>query len=253
MLLFKEFALLMKKIIAVVIVVLISACSGPSKKAIDLDDSALESKPKATAKKDAKTTEVKSEIDPDVLYMLLIAEIAGQRQQYGIALDGYLEAAKQVSDPKIAERAAKIAVFLKQNDKADEAVSLWLQYDNESLTARKIAVVTAFRGGDEAEAVQHLNFLLKVDPAGFETALIDIVKLMEQEGKASLVFDVLEIVSNQHPDNATVFYVQAFLAMRQKKFDLAQQKIQYALDLQPDWTKALILKPKTIRVKPLSC
>ncbi|MDD3461930.1 MAG: hypothetical protein PHW28_11590, partial [Mesotoga sp.] len=42
-----------------------------------------ESKPKI------QQNEVKTAIDPDVLYMLLAAELAGQRGQYEIALEGY--------------------------------------------------------------------------------------------------------------------------------------------------------------------
>ena len=48
--------------------------------------------------------EVKTSIDPDVLFMLLTAELAGQRGQYDIALEGYMEAAKRVNDPKICRK-----------------------------------------------------------------------------------------------------------------------------------------------------
>ena len=242
---FKEYYLLIKKVMAFVAgSLLISACSNVPKMRVDVETPVQKNKHTVAASDTSakKQAAKKSEIGADVLYMLLVAEIAGQRQQFGVALDGYLEAAKRVDDPKIAERAAKIAVYLKQNEKAEEAVALWLQKDSTSLSARKIAVLTAFRGDHEDAAVKHLNFLLKVDPAGFETALIDIVKLMAQEGKADLVFDVLEIVSAQHPDNATVFFVQAFLAMRQEKLEFAQKKIQRTLELQPEWTKALVFQ-----------
>ena len=121
---------------------------------------------------------VKSEkitaISPEVLYLLMTAEIAGQRKQYGVSLDGYLQAAKYVDDPKIAERAAKIGLFLKDTKKTDEAVALWLKKDGKNLTARKIAIVSALQGSDKEKAVKHLIKALEDDPAGFETNLMEM-------------------------------------------------------------------------------
>lgn len=181
-------------------------------------------------------------ISPDVLYLLLTAEIAGQRKQYGVALDGYLEAAKRVNDPRISERAAKIGLFLKHTDKTDEAVSLWLQQDEKNLTARKIAALSALNGTDKSLAVKHLNIILEQDPAGFETILMELTKILQKEGKAGFVFDVLEELSKQHQDQAVVFFVQALLAGQLKDVSLATEKVDEALRIQPDWDKALVLR-----------
>ena len=181
-------------------------------------------------------------ISPDVMYLLLTAEIAGQRQQYGVALDGYLEAAKRANDPRIAERAAKIGLFLKQTEKTDEAVSLWLQQDEKNLTARKLAVLSALRGTDKSLAVEHLNVILEQDPAGFEASLIDLTKILQKEGKADFVYDVLEELSKQHPDQAVVYFVQSLLAGQQKDIVLATEKVDEALRIQPEWNKALVLR-----------
>lgn len=233
--------MLIKRVFTVIALVSISACSNtPKLPAIDQIPPANEVHVTKLDRKQVKKETPSTHIEADVLYMLLVAEIAGQRQQFGIALDGYLEAAKRVEDPKIAERATKIALYLKQNAKAEEAVALWLDKDSGSLSARKMAIVSALRTENAQAAEKHINFLLQADPAGFESALIDIVKLMAQEGKAELVFAVLEKVSQLHPKNATVFYVQAYLAMQQEDIALAQKKIQYTLQLQPDWTKAIV-------------
>jgi tetratricopeptide (TPR) repeat protein len=189
-------------------------------------------------------TDKPTAISPDVLYLLLTAEIAGQRNQYGIALDGYLEAAKRVNDPRISERAAKIGVFLKDAEKTDEAVSLWLQQDKNNLTARKIAVLSALKVGDKDRAVEHLNVILERDPAGFETSLIDLARILHKDDKIGFLFDVLEELSKQHPDQAVVFFVQAMLAGELKNIALATEKVDQALIIQPEWDKALVLRAK---------
>jgi len=185
--------------------------------------------------------EKRTEISPDVMYLLLTAEIAGQRNRYGVALDGYLEAAKRVDDVRVTERAAKIGLFLKDNQKTTEAVSLWLAQDGSNLTARKIAVLSALKEGDEAKAVEHLNKMLEDDPAGFENTLLDLTRLLGKEVRADFLFNVLEGVAKKHPDHAVVFFVQAMLAGQLNKVEVAREKVNRAIALQPDWDKALIL------------
>lgn len=181
-------------------------------------------------------------ISPDVLYLLMTAEIAGQRNQYDVALEGYLQAAKRVNDSRITERAAKIGLFLKDTGRTDEAVALWLEQDDKSLTARKIAALSALRGTDKELAVEHLTKILEGDPAGFEGTLIELTKALGKEGSAEFVFEVLEELSEKQKDQAIVYFVQSLLAGQLNKIDVAKEKVGQALLLQPDWNKALILQ-----------
>ncbi len=187
------------------------------------------------------STEKETAISPEVLYLLLTAEIAGQRDQYGVALEGYLQAAKRINDPRVAARAAKIGFFLKDTEKTDEAVNLWLEQDETNLTARKLAVLSALRGSDKALALKHLNRILQDDPASFESTLLELTRVLEKEGKAGFVFDVLEELSQQHPDQAVIFFVQSLLSGQLNELKVGLEKVEKALALQPEWDKALIL------------
>ncbi|MDD5411069.1 MAG: tetratricopeptide repeat protein [Methylobacter sp.] len=196
----------------------------------------------AEPKAKSQQNEVKTAIDPDVLYMLLAAELAGQRGQYEIALEGYMEVAKRVNDPRFAERAAKIAMYMKDGKKTDEAVSLWLTQDPKNLTARKIAALSALRSGNKQAAVDHLDLLLKADPAGFEKSVLELVNILQKDGKTDFIYEVLDAVSLKNPDQAAVYFVQSLLAMQMKDSVLAEKKVQQALDIQPDWDDALIFQ-----------
>ncbi len=242
----------MKLIASLIIVFMVGCASVPEKEvnqpARAVDDGSVEKEKQRkidAAKKEAEKVKEKAKptaISSEVLYLLMAAEIAGQRNQYGVALDGYLSAARKVDDPKIAERAAKIGLFLKNSEKTDEAVTLWLKQDSKNLTARKIAALSALRGTDEASAVKHLNSMLEEDPAGFESTLMELAKVLEKEGNTEMVFGALEKVSKQHPDQAVVYFVQALLAGQLNRPDVASKKADKALDVQPDWNKALILR-----------
>ena len=233
--------MLIFRLFSVLTLVLLNGCAGSPAKQDTLEESV--SPVKVTQAKEKKPQDQdKSAIDPNVLYLLLTAELAGQRGQYDVALEGYMEAARLAKDPRFAERAAKIAMYMKDSSKTGDAVSLWLKQDPNNITARKIAALSALRAGDKAAAIEHLKTLLTVDPAGFETALLELASVLEKEGKTALVYDVLDALSLQKPDQAVVYFVQSLLAMQMKNKELAEAKIAQALKVQPDWDKALVLQ-----------
>lgn len=181
-------------------------------------------------------------IDEEVLYLLMAAELAGQRNQYDLALDAYLQAAKRVNDPRIAERAVKIGLFLKDERRTQEALSVWLSKDGKNLGARKFAVLLAIKNSDQKAAVDNLNAMLADDPAGFEAGLLEMTKLFEKEGRTQFTYDALEELAKQHPSQPGVLFVQAVLASMLPNNVLAQEKIGQVLELQPDWNKAIIFQ-----------
>ncbi len=225
----------------VVGIVLLNSCAGSPEKVNKPDKSTASVKVTETKDKN-RQKEVKTDIDPDVLFMLLTAEIAGQREQYDVALEGYMEAAKRVKDPRFAERAAVIAMYMKDSPKTQEAVSLWLKDDAKNLTARKIATLAALRANDKPQAIEHLSVLLKADPAGFEITLLELAAVLQKEEKLDVVYDTLTMMSQTYPNQADIYFVQALLAIQVKNGALAEQQIQKALKIKPDWDKALILQ-----------
>lgn len=233
--------MLIFRLISVAILVFLNGCASSLEKP-DAQEEVVEPVKIAEPKEKTQQNEAKTAIDPDVMYMLMAAELAGQRGQYAVALEGYMEAAKRTNDPRFAERAAKIAMYMKDGKKTDEAVSLWLRQDPNNLTARKIAALSALRAGNKQAAVDHLNTVLKVDPAGFEKTALELANVLQREGKSDLFYDVLDALVVKNPEQAAVYFVQSLLAMEMKNNVMAEKKVQQALDIQPDWDKALIFQ-----------
>ncbi|MEQ1529577.1 MAG: tetratricopeptide repeat protein [Methylococcales bacterium] len=233
--------MLIFRVLSILSLFLLNGCADVPEKSGSAEKSA--SPVKTVEKREKKPVKAyKNNIDPDVLYMLLTAELAGQREQYGIALEGYMEAAKRAKDPKYAERAARIAMYMKDGTKTDEAVALWLGQDPNNPTAIKIAILSAIRNGDKKAITAHLHDLLKVDPTGFENSVLELTSVFQQEGKAASFYEALDDVALKNPDKAVIYFVQSLLSVQMKKNDLAETKIQQALKLQPDWDKALIFQ-----------
>ena len=233
--------MLIFRLFSVITLVLLNSCADSPAKPGQPEGAVVPVKI-AEPKEKAKAKEDKTSIDPDVLFMLLTAELAGQRGQYDIALEGYMEAAKRVHDPRFAERAAMIAMYMKDSNKANEAVALWVRQDPKNQAARKIAALSALRAGNKKAATEHLNMLLNIDPAGFENAVLELAGVLQKDGKINTLYDALDTLSVQHPDQAVIFYMQSLLAMQKKEIYLAESKIQQALKVRPGWDKALMFQ-----------
>ena len=234
--------MLIFRLLSVITLVLLNSCADSPAKPSQPEGTIAPVKIAEPKEKAQRKEETKTSIDPDVLFMLLTAELAGQRGQYDIALEGYMEASKRVHDPRFAERAAMIAIYMKDSNKTNEALALWLRQDPKSQAARKIAALTALRAGNKKAAVEHLNVLLKVDPAGFDDTLLELSSVLQSDGKISALNDALETLSTQHPGQAEIYYMQSLLAIQKKDKNLAETKVQQALKVRPAWDKALILQ-----------
>lgn len=233
--------MLIIRLFSVIILVFLNGCANSPEKP-SAQEEVVEPVKMAEPKEKTQQSEAKTAIDPDVMYMLMAAELAGQRGQYAIALEGYMEAAKRVNDPRFAERAAKIAMYMKDSSKTDDAVSLWLKQDPNNLTARKIAALSALRTGDKQAAVEHLDMVLKIDPAGFEKTSLELASVLQRDGKSEFFYDALDALATKNPHQAVVYFVQSLLAMEMKNNGLAEEKVQQALAIQPGWDKALIFQ-----------
>jgi len=229
------------RLFPVLILVFLNGCASSPEKP-SAQEEVLEPVKIAEPKKETRQSEIKTAIDPDVMYMLMAAELAGQRGQYAVALEGYMEAAKRVNDPRFAERAAKIAMYMRDSNKTEEAVSLWLKQDPKNPTARKIAALSALRANDKQASVDHLSTLLKTDPAGFEKTALELASVLQRDDKSGFFYEALEAVGEKNPNQAVVYFVQSLLAMEMKNNVLAEKKVQQALNIQPDWDKALIFQ-----------
>ncbi|HWU84954.1 MAG TPA: hypothetical protein VN028_06435, partial [Rhodocyclaceae bacterium] len=51
-----------------------------------------------------------TELTPEILYQFMFAELAGTRGQLALSVAAYLDLARTTRDPKIARRAAEVAL-----------------------------------------------------------------------------------------------------------------------------------------------
>ncbi|WP_217994955.1 tetratricopeptide repeat protein [Methylogaea oryzae] len=178
----------------------------------------------------------------DTMYQLLAGEVAGQKGQFGEALESYMKAARDSSDARLAERATQIALYAKQTDKALDAANLWLERDPENLAARKIVAMLLLKSGRQDEALNQLGVILQRADADAENTLVELVRLIGQELSKADAMRLMEQLAERFPQRAEVHYAYSLLAMEQGEVALARREVDKALRLHPDWGRGRILQ-----------
>jgi tetratricopeptide (TPR) repeat protein len=93
----------------------------------------------------------------------LAGEFALQAGKLDEAANAYLEAARAGNDATLAERATRIALLAKDNERAAEALALWRELGGDPLAQSAADATLALRRGDERKARRQLNTLLAAD------------------------------------------------------------------------------------------
>ena len=207
------------------------------------------SPPKITAKDSAAESLATSSISSDLLYLILGAEIAGQKGAYDVSLENYIKATKWTNDSKIAERATQIALFNNNKEKASEAVALWLQMDDESVDARKIAAMLDIKQGRYDKAIGHLKLLKVLADKDFRKIIIDMTRHLEKEAGKESAFDFMDRLNKAISDDPDVHFAYALLAMKETELNRAYLEITKAIQLRPQWRQARIVKVRILAQK----
>ena len=184
------------------------------------------------------------EFTGDVLYKLLLGEIAGYRGNLPLAVESYLEVARETRDAAIAERALKIATFSDAGGKALEAARLWSEVDPSSIEARQALASLLIRAGDLDGAVEHLTGVVgrssDAPEGGFDLAA-DLLA-GEKDGEAAVA--VMRRLVTGHENDAAAQIALARLLSRSGRLEEASALFERASELDPHDARTAILRAR---------
>ena len=197
----------------------------------------------AVAELDLPDVELTSELLNDVF----VAEIALQRAQYGQAVKLYRKLAQETRDPRIAERATKIALFARDHQVALEIGSLWIELDEGNIDARQILTTLLVKSGDYDAALDSLEALLAKSARDDKSRYFLINRILGREQNKEGALEVMKRFLDRHPDDATGLYAYSQLALRGGKMESAEQVVDRLLKQKPDWAQAVILRVRVLQ------
>lgn len=182
-----------------------------------------------------------AELSPDLIYNLLVGEVAGQRQAPRLAYIHYMQAARLAGDPKLAERATSAALSLEDLNAAKQASLLWLDLAPDALAARLAAAHVALRQGERERGGRHLQQLVEqlraAGPAGFlqVAALVATIDSLEQR------LELMRALLAEDPDNPGIHYGLAMVLADAERYSAAIESAREAIALDPDWDQPRIV------------
>lgn len=176
----------------------------------------------------------KVELTKDILYKILLAEFAGQRGFLDISVENYLDLAHRTRDPKIVERATRIAVYARNSPAAAEAAVLWLELDPRNADAHQVLAVMALRRGDLETTLAHLQEILAYSEGDLSQKMWMIVNLLGREQDKKLVMTVMERLLADRQDDPEAIYAFANIAARMGELERATDLLEQTLELVPD-------------------
>ncbi|MEJ2140959.1 MAG: tetratricopeptide repeat protein [Gammaproteobacteria bacterium] len=202
-------------------------------------------KPEKQVSKKARTREQvvesqKEGLDPELLYQLMSAEIAGQRGQLEMAVENYLAAAERSQDVIIAERATRIAVFARDNDSALRAARIWVKKQPDNLEAHQVMAALLVRTGQAEQAQQHLEKLVESHRNG-QSGFMLISSLLSKEKDKQSALNAMKQLVSKYKNDAEALYALSHLAYLVRNYEEAEKNILKVVQLKPDWTEANIL------------
>jgi len=184
--------------------------------------------------------------EPGVVYLLLTAELAGQRGQYQEALKNYMAACRLAPDAHIAERATQVAVFLKDTAQALEAAAIWEQVEPANPAPHRIQAMLLLKQGQTVDAMKHFKSLLSQPDAELEHTLIELVKWLNTEIDRPGGLDLMAQIIDQYPRMAELHFAYALLASEQGEYQKALEQTGQALALDPDMNRARLLRAQVM-------
>ena len=181
----------------------------------------------------------KQDLTPELLYQFLLAEIAGQRGEIGLSKSVYLDLARKTKDPRVAQRAAEIAVFARDQAGALEATRLWNEADQTSPRAN-LTLVTLLLAQDKfAEAEPLLGKMLAADaPTGFMHMSAWLAKTRNTQGALALV----QKLAADYPLLPEAQFAIAHAAAQAGKPEMVTAALQQADKLRPGWEAAALYR-----------
>lgn len=182
-------------------------------------------------------TPASNQVKPEYIYEYLLGEIAGQRGDPILSCRLFLDLAKKTRDARIAERAARVAVFAQQPAIALQAVKLWSELSPESTEAHQAASQLLVTSGNLKEAKPHIKKLLAKEDTRANGFLYLTSLLSNQKDKGE-VLDTIKELASPYPKLPEAHFAIAQAAWLAEDSETSRKALETADKLRPGWEMA---------------
>lgn len=189
----------------------------------------------------AAAASAENELTSEFVYKYLVGEVAGQRGDLVTSSSIFYDLAKTERDPRLAERAAKIAAYGNVPSLALPAVELWSELDPASTEAQQAMIEMLIATGKLNDTEPYLAKLLakkETRTGGF----LYLNNLLSRSDDKAGVLRLVQSLAKPYPKLAEAQFAIAQSAWSAGQNDMALQALDKAESLKPGWSVAALLK-----------
>ena len=187
------------------------------------------------------------DLSAELLYKIMLAEIALQRGLPQTAVQTLLEVARDTRDPRVAQRATEVAWNARMMKEALEAAGLWLKADPQSAQARQVVAALLVNQENLADAQAPLEQWLAADKANAGRNFVQIAQLLARHKDKKAAFDLLRGLARPYNDIAEVRLGVAQAAWNANDVDAALAESRAALGIKPDLELAALFHAQALQ------
>lgn len=182
----------------------------------------------------------KQDLTAPILFDFLVGETALQRGNLDIAMSRYIKLAKTTRDPRLAKRATEIALHTGNPYVAEQAASIWIELEPESIEARQTIAAVLVNLGKLDAAQPHFEILLASEKESIGNAFMQLNQLLSRNADKASTLRLIQHLSQPYKDLPEVHFAISQAAWFANQHPLALQEMQRALVLRPDWEIAAV-------------
>jgi len=224
------------------------ADSGAPAHASQLAQPTPAAKPKAAVKPPAAGLIFPSvDLTEQLMYKLMMAEVALQRGQPHVGIPAYMELARETGDPRVAQRATEVAWAARYIDAAIEAAGIWLKASPGNPRARQVLAALLANEQKLDSARGHFEQWLASDPQNIGESFLQLSSLLSRNTNRKAVLTLVRELAKPY---ATV--PEARLAVAQAAWNVGDEQLALdeasaALKLRPDWELAALFRAQALQ------
>jgi len=187
------------------------------------------------------------ELTEQLMFKMVLAEVAIQRAQMHVAVPAYLDLARETRDPRVAQRATEVAWNARFVDSAIEAAGIWLQADPQSQQARQVLAALLVNQAQLASALPHLQKWLQADEASVGQSFLQITSLLARHKDKKAVLELMQGLARSYHAVPEARFAVAQAAWSAENAELALNETRAALELRPDWELAALFQAQVLQ------
>lgn len=194
----------------------------------------------------AKADDQPGETDGQLMYELMIAELAGRRGYLDVATKGYLQAAERTDDPRVSARATQLSVFSQQWENAEKAARRWLQLEPDATEPHELLAQVMLRQKKPKRAEEEFAALIQANSGDPGAVLAEIYVLLLREPDAGNALITMRGLADRYPQEVEAHLGVARLLLGQNSRADALVAVDAALAVDAANNDALLIKAQVL-------